>query len=263
MTLFKSAIYLYFKLPSKLCLNFNIVTPGEPSFKIGKGRPVRVTFLSLSTAFIQLYEGLKMGMISALTRFFRKVPKGKMAKEGRKRGGKAEKEKDAEGIGMSELSLINRALPPELLEKIFGYLAPKDLNNVMLVCKTWNTIGESPGLWSKFKITKNSQLSSKRLQVCQEIIVGHSWNGARNRGGDFNLGEISRNILQRPAVKKICLSFWSAWEHMRRLDDDWFRNEGHLLIEAIAKVEELVIKGTISGNRDNKGSLHVRKVQFF
>ena len=45
-----------------------------------------------------------------------------MAKEGRKRGGKAEKEKDAEGIGMSELSLINRALPPELLEKIFGHL---------------------------------------------------------------------------------------------------------------------------------------------
>ena len=89
MTLFKSAIYLYFKLPSKLCLNFNIVTPGEPSFKIGTGRPLRVTCLSLSTAFIQLYEGLKMGMISALTRFFRKVPKGKMVKKGRKRGGES------------------------------------------------------------------------------------------------------------------------------------------------------------------------------
>ena len=50
------------------------MTPGEPSFKIGKGRPVRVTFFSLSTAFIRLYEGLKMGMISAFTRFFRKVP---------------------------------------------------------------------------------------------------------------------------------------------------------------------------------------------
>ena len=48
---------------------------------------MRVTFFSLSTAFIQLYEGLKMGMISAFTRFFRKVPKGKMAKEGSKRGG--------------------------------------------------------------------------------------------------------------------------------------------------------------------------------
>ena len=62
-------------------------------------------------------------MISALTRFFRKVPKGKMAKEGRKSGGKAEKEEDAEGIGMSELNLI-RVLPPELLEKIFCYLPP-------------------------------------------------------------------------------------------------------------------------------------------
>ena len=218
-------------------------------------------------------------------RFFRNKLRGKMAEEGEEKGKMAENESQSGGIdnlemteegrdvitrdgnseatNNKEIPLVNRVLLPEILEKIFGYLATKDLNNVMLVCKTWSNIGESPGLWSKFKITKNSQLSSKRLQVCQEIIVGHSWNGARNRGGDFNLGEISRNILQRPAVKKICLSFWSAWEHMRRLDDDWFRNEGDLLIEAIAKVEELVIKGTISGNRDNKGSLHVRKVQFF
>ena len=65
---------------------------------------------------------------------------------------------------MSELSLINRVLPPELLEKIFGYIAPKDLSNVKLVCKTWNNIGEAPALWSWFKIRKSSQLELKRLQ---------------------------------------------------------------------------------------------------
>ena len=139
------------------------------------------------------------------------------------------KEGVSEATNNKKIPLVNRVLLPEMLEKIFGYLAPKDLNNVMLVCKTWNNVGESPGLWSTFKISKSSQLSSKRLLVCQEFFVGYSWNGAQSRGGDFNLGEISQNILQRPAVKKICFSFWSAWEHMR-LDDDWFRIEGDLLI---------------------------------
>ena len=232
-----------------------------------------LTELSNLSHFLKPPEAKDKENISLFFRFFRNMLRGKTAEEGEERGKVTEKERQSGDIGdlemtedgrkvitkegnsevtnNKEIPLVNRVLLPEMLEKIFGYLAAKDLNNVMLVCKIWNNIGESPGLWSMFKITKNSQLSSKRLQVCQEFFVGHSWNGARTRGGDFNLGEISQNILWRPAVKKITLSFSSAWEHMR-LTDDWFRIKGDLLIEAVAKVEELVILGTISGNRDNK-----------
>ena len=177
-----------------------------------------------------------MGMISALTRFFRKVPKGKMAKEGRKRGGKAEKEEDAEGSGMSELSLI-MVLPPELLEKIFGYLAPKDLNKVMLVCKTWNDIGEAPALWSWFKIRKSSQLELKRLQGCQEIVIQNDWNGI---GKLFCWTGLCRKILQHPGLKKIVLYNFDTWERMslgwsdRSLTFD-------LLTEVFANMEEIEI----------------------
>ena len=245
MTPIKSAIYLYFKLSSKRRLTLNIVTPSEPSFKIGTGRPV-------STAFIQFYERLKMGMISALTRFFRKVPKGKMAKEGRKRGGKAEKEEDAEGSGMSELSLI-MVLPPELLEKIFCYLALKDLNNVMLVCKTWNDIGEAPALWSWFKIRKSSQLELKRLQGCQEIVIQNDWNGI---GKLFSWTGLCRKILQHPGLKKIVLYNSDTWERMslgwsdRSLTFD-------LLTEVFANMEEIEIHklGTCSTIVQAKGLL--------
>ena len=100
---------------------------------------------------------------------------------------------------MSEISLINRVLPPELLEKIFGYLAPKDLNKVMLVCKTWNDIGEAPALWSWFKIRKSSQLELKRLQGCQEIVIQNDWNGI---GKLFCWTGLCRKILQHPGLKR-------------------------------------------------------------
>ena len=111
---------------------------------------------------------------------------------------------------MSEISLINRVLPPELLEKIFGYLAPKDLNNVMLVCKTWNNIGEAPTLWSWFKIRKSSQLELKRLQGCQEIVIQNDWNGI---GKLFSWTELCRKILQHPGLK-IILYNSDTWERM-------------------------------------------------
>ena len=87
--------------------------------------------------------------MSALFRFSRKMFKGKMTKGG-------EKEKESQ----SEIPLINRVLPPEILEKIFSQLCdPKDLNTVMLVCKTWNKVGEAPSLWSRVTIRKTRQLT--------------------------------------------------------------------------------------------------------
>ena len=72
-------------------------------------------------------------------------------------GNVLKKERDNKAINEKEIPLINRVLPPEILEKVFSHLrAPKDLNNVMLVCKTWKNIGEAPALWSWFTITKNS-----------------------------------------------------------------------------------------------------------
>ena len=136
--------------------------------------------------------------MTAILRFFRNKFKSKTTKN----EGKVEKMTKEENNSNSETALINRVLPPELLEKIFGYLAPKDLNNVMLVCKTWNDIGEAPALWSWFKIRKSSQLELKRLQGCQEIVIQNDWNGI---GKLFSWTGLCRKILQHPGQKKIIL----------------------------------------------------------
>ena len=162
-----------------------------------------------------------------------------MAEEG---GNVENKEKNSKAIDEKEIPLINRVLPPEILEKVFSHLrALKDLNNVMLVCKTWKNVGEAPALWSWFTITKDSQMPLKRLQGCQEIFVGFDWKPRM-----FTFGVVCQNVLERPAVKKITLANQEIWEHSHTLygsREDWINIEGDIITEAFAKVEELVIYG--------------------
>ena len=135
--------------------------------------------------------------MSAIFRFFRKKLPGKMVEE--------ERENNSNNRG--EVASNNNILPPELLEKIFGYLPGlKDLSTVMLVCKTWNNVAEAPVFWSWFKIKKPCQLALKRLQGCQQIVIGESWS--RDKDGKITDICWKRNfqeILQHPGLKKITL----------------------------------------------------------
>ena len=55
----------------------------------------------------------------------------------------------------------NRMLPQELLVEVFSHLAPKDLNTVMLVCKTWKNAAEARHtLWSWVKLRSLNHLCS-------------------------------------------------------------------------------------------------------
>ena len=199
--------------------------------------------------------------MSALFRFLRKKLKGKMTEEGEKVavkkgesndnremtgvGGEAEKEVDIEGNDKSRIALINELLPAEMLEKIFSYLSGiKDLNTVMLVCKTWNTVGEAPALWSWFKIKKHSQLSLKRLQGCREITIEKPWSKNsilfEKRKREFLFaGPACQEILQHPGLKKITLSSSEdTWDRCNIIDDDESRD---LITQTFAKMEEIEI----------------------
>ena len=139
-----------------------------------------LTELSNLSHFLKPPEAKDKENISLFFRFFRNMLRGKTAEEGEERGKVTEKERQSGDIGdlemtedgrkvttkegvneatnNKEIPLVNRVLLPEMLEKIFGYLAAKDLNNVMLVCKIWNNIGESPGLWSMFnRVSQKNQ----------------------------------------------------------------------------------------------------------
>ena len=46
------------------------------------------------------------------------------------------------GIGRGQM------LPIEVLYRVFKMLPPKDLKNVMLVCKSWHEAADTPTLWT-------------------------------------------------------------------------------------------------------------------
>ena len=174
-------------------------------------------------------EGEKMGGI-----------KGK-SNDNRERGeveNMAEKEEDNEGNVISGIPPIHSVLSQEMVEKIFSYLSDlRDLNTVMLVCKTWNIIAEAPALWSWFKITKRSQLTLKRLQGCKEIAIGDPWS--RDKEGKICWTGFCREILQHPGLKKITLHK-SAHDH-----DTWKFSttmiDADILTEVFTKMEEIEI----------------------
>ena len=49
-----------------------------------------------------------------------------------------------------EVARINRVLGRRagVLELVFRLLAPRDLMVVLLVCRLWREVGETPGLWA-------------------------------------------------------------------------------------------------------------------
>ena len=70
-------------------------------------------------------------------------------------------------------------LPLEMLLGIFELVSYKDLMNVMLVCRRWREIGETPRLWSSFPVivkTRNMSvmseiLSSRRMKQLEKLRI--------------------------------------------------------------------------------------------
>ena len=127
--------------------------------------------------------------------------------------------------------LINRVLPPEMLEKIFSHLSHEDLNTAMLVCKTWNRAGEAPSLWSWITIKNVAQLPLKRLQACQEVAVGDPWlripHPKKPEYGEIasiSWNRLLQEILQHPGLKKLTLydphtyNTWDTFSVLTGLD---------------------------------------------
>ena len=67
---------------------------------------------------------------------------------------------------------INALLPPEMLHYIFYQLPPRDLKNVVLVCRRWREVGEA-GFWAWVILREAvpEVLESRRMKTVREIIA--------------------------------------------------------------------------------------------
>ena len=71
---------------------------------------------------------------------------------------------------------METTLPPEMIIKIFQQLCPRDLKNVVMVCKMWKMLAEDPSLWTWCQVAIQNtndlkKLSLSRLKWIENVIL--------------------------------------------------------------------------------------------
>ena len=76
---------------------------------------------------------------------------------------------------------LTKQLPVEILKMIFQSLSLQDLSMVVLVCRRWREVGETPSLWSEITVTVDERnqsvvteiLSSRRMEAVRKIVIDY------------------------------------------------------------------------------------------
>ena len=80
-------------------------------------------------------------------------------------------ELDCAGGEIMEVSTINTVLGQRagVLRLVFGFLPPRDLKNVVLVCRLWREVGEEPGLgaWGVIRMTRENMSNMAERLDCR------------------------------------------------------------------------------------------------
>ena len=94
-------------------------------------------------------------------------------------------------------------LPVEMLLKIFELVSYEDLKNVVLVCRRWREIGETPRLWSSFPVI----VKTRNMSVMSEILRSRRMKQLEKLRIESTLSEeVSQTIIDHPVLRKFKLS---------------------------------------------------------
>jgi hypothetical protein len=89
-------------------------------------------------------------------------------------------------INVSNVSFVQKMsvemsniLPPEILLKIFHHLTNLDMKVVVLVCRKWSELGETPSLWTWDRWipvrTQNMFMLESRMQLVKRLWLRGDW----------------------------------------------------------------------------------------
>ena len=94
-------------------------------------------------------------------------------------------------------------LPVEMLLEIYELLSYKDLKNVVLVCRRWREIGETPRLWSSFPVI----VKTRNMSVMSEILSSRRMMELKKLRIESTLSEeVSQTIMNHPVLREFKLS---------------------------------------------------------
>ena len=94
-------------------------------------------------------------------------------------------------------------LPVEMLLEIYELLPYKDLKNVVLVCRRWREIGETPRLWSSFPVI----VKTRNMSVMSEILSSRRMKQLKKLRIESSLSEeVLQIIINHPVLREFKLS---------------------------------------------------------
>ena len=94
-------------------------------------------------------------------------------------------------------------LPVEMLLGIFELVSYKDLKNVVLVCRRWREIGETPRFWSSFP----AKVKTRNMSVMSEMLSSRRMKQLKKLTIESTLSEeVSHTIMNHPVLRefKLC-----------------------------------------------------------
>ena len=94
-------------------------------------------------------------------------------------------------------------LPVEMLLGIFELVSYKDLKNVVLVCRRWREIGETPRFWSSFP----AKVKTRNMSVMSEMLSSRRMKQLKKLTIESTLSEeVSHTIMNHPVLREFKLS---------------------------------------------------------
>ena len=134
-----------------------------------------------------------------------------------------------------EVAVINRLLGQRagVLELVFGLLPPRDMKNVVLVCRLWREVGEAPGFWAWviLEVTRETRKTRDNMSTMPERL------GSRRMGAVRELKveswvELSEEVLEA-VVRHPLLRV------VRMNETDLSSVDPGLLARVVARMEEV------------------------
>ena len=107
-----------------------------------------------------------------------------------------------------EKVMIN-VLPDEVLEQIFHHLPLQVLGLVLLVCRRWRQIGESPWLWTRARL----RVTPGNLSVIASELSRGRWLGVTSlvvremRDMQEMMSELLTAMVQHPRLRELDMNY--------------------------------------------------------
>jgi hypothetical protein len=122
-----------------------------------------------------------------------------------------------------------KALPAEMLERVFRLLPPRDLRAVVMVCRWWREVGEAPGLWAWVRL----KVKTDNLAFMPRVLGWRRLQAVRWLKVEAMSEELLQAVARHPGLKVMSMQGTNLYKVIP-----------DLLVRAVTRLEEVEMRVT-------------------